>query len=59
MTIAGLDSIRIQVGDLFGCSGFSDTSGMAFAVSIYRRRTGGDIPAGNSLILPIPDSAWK
>jgi len=56
MIFAGLDSTWIQVGDLFGAMDFPDVPEMAFAVSIDRRRIGGDIPAGNSLMLPIPRS---
>jgi hypothetical protein len=43
----------------FGAVAFPDVSEMAFAVSIDRRRIGGDIPAGARLIFPIPDPARK
>ncbi|WP_124699925.1 hypothetical protein [Burkholderia cenocepacia] len=59
MTFAGPDSIRIQAGDVFWGSVFPDVSEMAFAVSIDRRRIGGDIPAGAPPIFPIPDPARK
>ena len=66
MTIAGLDSIRIQAGDLFCAmtfvsyvAAFSDFPVKAFAVSMGRRRTSGDIRAGERLILPSPVPARK
>ncbi|WP_446901139.1 hypothetical protein [Burkholderia sp. YIM B11467] len=63
MTIAGLDSQRIQAGDLFDAitphgmrRPFPNpgTGVRGFNMSSLKS---GDIPAGESLILPIPDPA--
>ncbi|MGK8195609.1 hypothetical protein [Burkholderia cepacia] len=57
-----MDSGRRFVGcneSALNAAVFPDSPKQALAVSIDRRRTGGDIPAGTSLNFPIPDSTRK